>query len=515
MKFETLNLDPRLQEEIRGMRYERCTPVQEQALPESLAGRDVSVRAQTGTGKTAVFLITIIQRMLEVENIENVLGAIILTPTRELAVQIEKQAAQFCRRLPLRTLAIYGGVGYERQIGALRKGVHIAVATPGRLKDLYMSKNIDFSNLKFFAIDEADRMFDMGFMEDVRFLLRKAPPVEKRHTMIFSATLDGRIRRVAAQYMRDPVEIEIEPDQITVENVKQLVYHVSRKEKLPLLLELLRREGTEKTIIFTNMKRTAEEVAFRLNGNGIKAEAITGDLSQMKRLSIIKRIQSGALRILVATDVAARGLHIDDVTHVINYDLPNEVPNYVHRIGRTARAGARGVAYTIACENLVEILPAVERYIEQKIEVGNIDFELPEDKAPRYRRKRPGESRSPSYKDRPPRSGSSRPAPYPRRAEKKSTSAPKYKTSSRPSKTGEPKPAGEKRKWPDKKERPEYRAKKRGGPATKGRPTTARHPSAGKKSAALSAGKGVAKKKKTSKSGIIKKLFGVFKRPTR
>jgi len=373
---------------ITAMGYERCTPVQEQTFPESLLGHDVAVQAQTGTGKTAVFLVTALQRMLLAGDQGGSLRVMVLVPTRELAVQVERQAVELCKNLHYRSIAIFGGVGYDEQERALSSGAEIVVATPGRLIDFVKSRKIDLSTLGFFIIDEADRMFDMGFMEDVKYILRFAPPKEKRQTIIVSATLDDRIRHLAYSYMSQPVEIEIEPDQITVELVEQKLFHVSREEKLPLLLTLLKREEMPRVIIFTNMKRTAEELGFKLCGNGVDAEVLTGDIDQKKRLKIIDRMKDGSLRILVATDVAARGLHINDVSHVINYDLPGDAANYVHRIGRTARAGATGKAYTLACEDLVINLPPIERYIEQKIEVTHIDFELERDNADPLPRRR-------------------------------------------------------------------------------------------------------------------------------
>ncbi|MFQ5432612.1 MAG: DEAD/DEAH box helicase, partial [Nitrospinota bacterium] len=386
MKFATLDLDKKLLDGILDVGYERCTPVQEQTLPDSLAGHDVSVQAQTGTGKTAVFLLTILQRMIVSKKDDRRLRALILVPTRELAVQVEKQARAFCGHLPYRAVSIYGGVGYDKQLAELKKGVQIIVATPGRLIDLVKGKSIDLSKVEFMVLDEADRMFDMGFMPDVRYILKKVPPKSRRQTMIFSATLDRRIHQIASMYMRKSVEVAIEPDQATVENVEQKVFHVAREEKIPLLLALIRREEMPKVLIFTNMKRTAEKVCHKLNGNGIEAEVITGDIAQQKRLRLISKMQTGKIRVLVATDVAARGIHIDDISHVINFDLPTDAASYVHRIGRTARAGAHGKAYTIACEDLVEYLPEVERFIEQKIDVSHIDFELPKDKAGAWRK---------------------------------------------------------------------------------------------------------------------------------
>ncbi|MBI3580965.1 MAG: DEAD/DEAH box helicase [Nitrospinae bacterium] len=292
---------------------------------------------------------------------------------------MEQQAVQLCKNLHYRSIAIFGGVGYDEQERALSSGAEIIVATPGRLIDFIKSRKVNLSTLGFFVIDEADRMFDMGFMEDVKYILKFAPPKEKRQTILTSATLDDRVRHLAYQYMRQATEIEIEPDQITVDKVVQKLFHVSREEKFPLLLTLLKREQLHRVIIFTNMKRTAEELGHRLAGNGVAAEVLTGDIDQKKRLRIIDKMKAGQLGVLVATDVAARGLHIDDVSHVVNYDLPADAANYVHRIGRTARAGASGTAYTLACEDLVANLPPIERYIEQKIAVEGIAFELEKD----------------------------------------------------------------------------------------------------------------------------------------
>ena len=403
MKFEALNLDPKLFNAITELGYEKCTPVQEQSLPESLLGNDIAVQAQTGTGKTAVFLVTALQRMIMENDQGGVLRVLVLVPTRELAVQVEDQAVSLCKHLHYRSIAVYGGVGYDEQERALSGGAEIIVATPGRLIDFIKNRKVNLGTLKFFIIDEVDRMFDMGFMEDVKYILKFAPPKEKRQTIIVSATLDDRIRHLAYQHMNNPTEIEIEPDQITVDLVEQKLFHVSREEKFPLLLTLLRQEQFRRVIVFTNMKRTAEELGHRLAANKMAAEVLTGDIDQKKRLKIIERMKEGVLGVLIATDVAARGLHIDDVSHVINYDLPADAANYVHRIGRTARAGATGVAYTLACEDLVVNLPPIERYIGQKIEVSQIDFEIAKDEAGPYRRARRREGSGPPARgQRPP-----------------------------------------------------------------------------------------------------------------
>jgi ATP-dependent RNA helicase RhlB len=321
---------------------------------------------------------------------------LILVPTRELAVQVESDALKLGKYLPYRVLSIFGGVGYEKQETALKEGVDIIVATPGRFIDLYKNKKIELGSIQVFVADEADRMFDMGFYPDIRYILGKLPKQPHRQTMIFSATLEERVRRLSEAYMVDPELIEIDPEQVTVESIEQRIFHVSNEEKLPLLLGLLTRERMERVIIFTNMKVTAEEVAFKLNHNGFPSEVITGDLDQKKRLRIIEKMKEGKIHILVATDVAARGLHIEGVSHVINYDLPEEAASYVHRIGRTARLGTPGKAYSLACEKWVLNLLEIERFIEHKIETAWVDeVDLVPDKAGAFRRRdrRPWEDR--------------------------------------------------------------------------------------------------------------------------
>lgn len=386
MKFESLNLHPDLLRGIQEAKFERCLPVQEQALPESLKGKDISVQAQTGTGKTAVFLITIFQKLNQGNGDSIHPRGLILVPTRELAVQVENDALTLGKYLPYRVVSIYGGVGYEKQESALKEGVDIIVATPGRFIDLYKSKKLDLGSIQIFVADEADRMFDMGFYPDIRYILGRLPKQPHRQTMIFSATLEHRVRRLSESYMDHPELIEIDPEQVTVESIDQRIFHISNKEKLPLLLGLLSQEEMERVIIFTNMKVTAEEVAFKLNNNDIPCDVITGDLDQNKRLRVIDKMKDGKVHILVATDVAARGLHIEGVTHVINYDLPEEAASYVHRIGRTARLGKPGKAYSLACEKWVLNLLEIERFIEHKIETAWVeDVDLVEDKAGPFR----------------------------------------------------------------------------------------------------------------------------------
>jgi ATP-dependent RNA helicase RhlB len=350
-------------------------PVQEQVLQHAFSGHDLYVQSQTGTGKTAAFLIVIFQRLLS----EAMLGgkkAIIMVPTRELAVQVEEEAKLLGKYLPFKTGSFYGGVGYTQQTKLLRENVQIMVGTPGRVLDLTQGGQMNLMEIAFLILDEADRMFDMGFYPDLRKLIRAVPPADRRQTMLFSATLNAWVKNLAWEYTRNPFEIAIEPETVTVEEVEQVLYHVSSADKMKLLLGILKRENPESALIFCNTKRYAEIVAKRLRLNGLECEFIMGDLPQPKRLKIIDDIKAGKLRFLVATDVAARGLDIEGLAMVINYDLPNETENYVHRIGRTARAGKTGKAVTLASEQDVYELPGIERYIGRKIPSETATAEL-------------------------------------------------------------------------------------------------------------------------------------------
>lgn len=369
MDFVEFGLDQRLLKGIDQAGYVSCTPVQEQVIKASQAsggkGPDLYVQSQTGTGKTAAYLVAVISEMLKEGNAGK--RCLILAPTRELAVQIEEEAKVLVGTSGLRPFSVYGGVGYEKQIAALKKGVDILIGTPGRVIDLNEGGNLDLTGAHFCVIDEADRMFDMGFYDDLRKILKCLPEAESRQTMLFSATLNTYVKNLAWEYTRDPVEITIEAENITVSEIQQELLHVSSDEKMKLLVGILRHENPESAIIFCNTKRCCEVVAKRLVINGIKAEFMIGDLPQSKRLQILKSFKAGEIRILVATDVAARGIDVDDLAMVINYDLPVEAENYVHRIGRTARAGRTGKAYTFCSEQDVYNLPAIERYIEMSI----------------------------------------------------------------------------------------------------------------------------------------------------
>ncbi len=368
MKFTDLPLDPLIMKGIEDAGFTDTLPVQEQTYQHAFAFRDVLVQSQTGSGKTAAFLISIFNNFLN-PDFPHSRKALIIAPTRELADQIGKDAELLGRHLKFVTGVFFGGVGYHQQERLLERGVDIVIGTPGRLLDFNESRKIDFSQMGIVIIDEADRLFDMGFWPDLRRMIRRMPPPDKRQTMLFSATLDYDVRNLASEHMNDPAEVEIEPEHVTVDTIEQVVYHVGKAEKLNLLLGILTKETPKNAVIFTNTKRAAYEVSKRLSRNGFDCEFIMGDLPQSKRLKVIDDVKAGNIRFLVATDVAARGLHIDDLEMVVNYDLPEQSENYVHRIGRTARAGKSGKAVSLACEEFVYGLEPIEKLIGRKIEV--------------------------------------------------------------------------------------------------------------------------------------------------
>jgi ATP-dependent RNA helicase RhlB len=366
MEFTELTLHPDLQRGITETDYVTCTPVQEQVLVNAFGGQDLYVQSQTGTGKTAAYLIVIFQRLLNEPPIHGK-KALIMAPTRELAVQIEEEAKRIGAYLPFKIGSFYGGVGYGAQQKLLRDNAQILVGTPGRVLDLNQSGQMNLMDTAFLVLDEADRMFDMGFYPDLRKLIKVVSPLDQRQTMLFSATLNAWVKNLALEYTKSPLEIAIEPESVTVQEVEQILYHVPSENKTKLLMGIMRREQPESAVIFCNTKRYVEILAKRLRLNGFECEFIIGDLPQSKRLKIIENIKAGVVRYLVATDVAARGLDIEGLSLVVNYDLPSEAENYVHRIGRTARAGNTGKAITLASEHDVYELPAIERYIGKKI----------------------------------------------------------------------------------------------------------------------------------------------------
>lgn len=375
MLFTELSLHDEVLRGVESAGFEECTEVQEKAIPAAIQGRDVTVQSQTGSGKTAAFLLPIFHRYIT-EAIPTSQKTLIIAPTRELADQIYQEAKLLGSSSKLRFAVCYGGVGYNQQEKELADDPHMIIGTPGRIMDHAKSRRIDFSTIGVLIIDEADRMFDMGFYPDVRFMAQKMPPAGERQTMLFSATLSVKVMNLAWEYMKDPVEIEVDAEQITVDTIEQKVYHVGKNEKMRFLFGLLEKEKPRSCIIFTNTKRAAEDISRRLSRKGYTSEFIMGDLPQSKRTAIIKRVKAGELPILVATDVAARGLHVNDLELVINYDVPEDPENYVHRIGRTARAGKSGRAVMLACERFVFGLPAIEDYINYKIPVEPVTEDL-------------------------------------------------------------------------------------------------------------------------------------------
>lgn len=366
MKFTEFSLHESLLQGIEGAGYVDCTPVQEQVLKSSLEGRDLYVQSQTGTGKTAAYLTSVIQELLTRGEAAGK-KALIMVPTRELAVQVQEEAQRLAKFSSLKCASFYGGVGYDKQVASLKKGVDIMIGTPGRVIDLNHGNQMDLSSVAFLVIDEADRMFDMGFYPDLRTLIKVLPSSEQRQTMLFSATLNSYVKNLAWEYTRNPAEITIAAENITVDEIAQELFHVSSDDKMKLLLGIISREKPESLIVFCNTKKSCEIVAKRLRMNGFESEFIIGDLPQKKRLAIMDKFKAGAIKCLVATDVAARGIDVNDLAMVINYDLPNEAENYVHRIGRTARAGKSGKAFTFCSEQDVYSLPPIERYIEKNI----------------------------------------------------------------------------------------------------------------------------------------------------
>jgi ATP-dependent RNA helicase RhlB len=380
MDFHSLPIPAPVLQGIDTLGFTRCTPIQESALPVALKGKDVAGQAQTGTGKTATFLIVIFTRLLErARRPGPPTGqprAFVVAPTRELAVQILHDAKALGQFTGLKMTAAFGGVDYEKQRQTLQGEVDLLVGTPGRLIDYFRQGVYSLKAVEVLVVDEADRLFDMGFIDDIRYLLRRLPPPAQRQSFLFSATLSQRVWELAYEFMNEPVQIVVTPEQVTAENVDQVLYHVSKEEKFSLLLGLLQREQPERTLIFVNMKVVGERVADRLAAHGYQVRAITGDVDQKVRLKIMEAFKGGRLPILVATDVASRGLHIEAVSHVINYDLPQDAEDYVHRIGRTARAGATGKAISLCDEEGAFYLEAIEKFAGQKVRVDWADDSL-------------------------------------------------------------------------------------------------------------------------------------------
>ena len=375
MKFTEFNLHKNVLKGIENAGFIDAMPVQEKTIIEVLAGKDVGVQSQTGSGKTAAFLIPLLQYYSETEK-ENWKKTLIIAPTRELVVQIENEVKLLGVATNIKVGSFFGGIGYGKQEALVKAGVEIIIGTPGRLIDFGKSGKINFHDFGHVVIDEADRLFDMGFYPDIKKMMQMMVVPKERRTMLFSATLSTKVMNLAWDYMNNPVTVEIEAENITVNEINQSLFHVSTAEKMSLLLGVLKKENPSSAIIFTNTKYAAVELTERLKVNGYNVHYIMGDLPQRKRLAVINKVKSGEVKFLVATDVAARGLHVNDLDMVVNYDIPEDFENYVHRIGRTARAGKSGRAVTFACEKFVYGLEAIEKYISMKIPVDWPDKEM-------------------------------------------------------------------------------------------------------------------------------------------
>jgi ATP-dependent RNA helicase RhlB len=410
LRFDSLALHDTVQAGIRDAGFEFCTPIQASTLPIALKQHDVAGQAQTGTGKTAAFLIATYERLLATEPVvegQRQPRAFMLAPTRELAVQIAKDAESLGKHTGFKVGLAFGGTGYEQQRRTIQDGIDILIGTPGRIIDYFKQGVFKLDQVEVAVLDEADRMFDLGFIKDIRYLLRRLPPPDKRLNMLFSATLSQRVMELAYEHMNEPELIRIEPDKITADRVRQAIFFPSNEDKMPLLVGLIREMGAGRIMVFVNMKREAERVESYLGANGIHASAISGDVPQNKRLKMLMQFQAGELPVLIGTDVASRGLHIPDVQCVMNYDLPQDAEDYVHRIGRTARAGASGDAISFGCETYAVSLPDIEAFIGHKIPVANYDPEdLPELIKPKYKPRKPSAGRRgkpSSGRGRPPR----------------------------------------------------------------------------------------------------------------
>ena len=397
LRFDSLALSESVQTGVRDAGFEFCTPIQASTLPIALTGKDVAGQAQTGTGKTAAFLIATFEKLLTSDKSTD--GprqprAFMLAPTRELAIQIAKDAELLGKHTNFKVGLAYGGTGYEQQRKTIQDGVDLLIGTPGRIIDYFKQGVFKLDQVEVAVLDEADRMFDLGFIKDIRYLLRRLPDPDKRLNMLFSATLSMRVMELAYEHMNEPELIRIEPEKVTADRVRQAIFFPSNEDKMPLLIGLIREMGEGRIMVFVNMKREAERMEAYFEANGINAAAISGDVPQNKRQRMLQKFQEGELQVLIGTDVASRGLHIPDVQYVINYDLPQDAEDYVHRIGRTARAGASGNAISFGCESYAMSLPDIEKYIANKIPVAKYDpSNLPELVKPKFKPRQSGGNR--------------------------------------------------------------------------------------------------------------------------
>ena len=407
LRFDSLALSESVQAGVRDAGFEFCTPIQATTLPIALTGKDVAGQAQTGTGKTAAFLIATFEKMLTSDKPTE--GprqprAFMLAPTRELAIQIAKDAELLGKHTKFKVALAYGGTGYEQQRKTIQDGVDILIGTPGRIIDYFKQGVFKLDQVEVAVLDEADRMFDLGFIKDIRYLLRRLPDPDKRLNMLFSATLSMRVMELAYEHMNEPELIRIEPEKVTADRVRQAIFFPSNEDKMPLLIGLIREMGEGRIMVFVNMKREAERMEAYFEANGLQAAAISGDVPQNKRQRMLQKFQEGELRVLIGTDVASRGLHIPDVKYVINYDLPQDAEDYVHRIGRTARAGASGNAISFGCESYAMALPDIEKYIASKIPVAKYDpTDLPKLVKPKFKPRKPSGGRGGNSGGRRPR----------------------------------------------------------------------------------------------------------------
>jgi len=373
MRFHDVELPSSLMHAISDLGFQYCTPIQAEILPSTLAGRDATGKAQTGTGKTAAFLITIITRLLasplQKKRTQASPRVLILAPTRELVMQISEEARELSKYTSLNIVSVFGGMDYVKQRNQLARGsIDMVVATPGRLLDFKRKRDLTLKDVEILIIDEADRMLDMGFIPDVRNIIYSTPQKDKRQTMLFSATLSENIVRLATQWTRKPVTIEIEPEQIAVDTVEQIVYIVTTDEKFSLLFNIIDKQNLERVLVFCNRRDEVRRLSEKLDRHGIKCSTLSGDVPQKKRVQRLEQFKARKIRVLVATDVAGRGIHIEGMDHVINYTLPRDPEDYVHRIGRTGRAGETGTSISFADEEDAFYLPPIEEFMERDLD---------------------------------------------------------------------------------------------------------------------------------------------------